>query len=76
MPRRVRPVPRRAANAAPGDPLPACAYRDVATRYSAYRDWKKTLVDTIERVGKHYAPPDLVSTSRGRTSRAAGASAR
>ncbi len=47
----------------PGDPLPACNYRDVHTRYSAYRDWKMTLLDTIERVGRHYVPPDLVSTS-------------
>jgi D-alanyl-D-alanine carboxypeptidase len=52
-----------AANPQPGDPLPTCAYRDVGTRYTAYRGWKKTLVDTIERVGAHYAPPDLVSTS-------------
>jgi D-alanyl-D-alanine carboxypeptidase len=48
--------------ASPGDPLPACEYKDVHTRYSAYSDWKKTLVDTIERVGRHYAPPDLVSS--------------
>jgi len=47
----------------PGDPLPACDYQDVGTRYTAYSYWKKTLLDTIERVGRHYVPPDLVSTS-------------
>jgi D-alanyl-D-alanine carboxypeptidase len=45
-------------------PLPACTYTDVATRYSTYRDWRRTLLDTIERVGRHYVPPHLVSTSR------------
>ncbi len=49
--------------ASPGDPLPACSYKDVHTRYDAYSDWRKTLLDTIERVGRHYVPPHLVSTS-------------
>jgi D-alanyl-D-alanine carboxypeptidase len=53
-----------AANPQPGDPLPACDYQDVMTRYRAYNDWRKTLVDTIERVGKYYVPPDLVATSK------------
>jgi D-alanyl-D-alanine carboxypeptidase len=52
-----------AAYPQPGDPLPACDYQDVRTRYTAYDDWRKTLLDTIERVSRYYVPPDLVSTS-------------
>ena len=45
-------------------PLPACRYVDVATRFGAYRNWRKTLVDTNLMVGKAYRPPDLVSVSQ------------
>jgi zinc D-Ala-D-Ala carboxypeptidase len=43
--------------------LPACDYLDISTRYTVYKQWRKTLVDTILRVGKSYKPPDLVSVS-------------
>ena len=45
-------------------PLPACAYRDVLTRYRGYSDWQRTLLDTILMVPADYAPGDLVDTSR------------
>jgi zinc D-Ala-D-Ala carboxypeptidase len=56
--------PALAAIPHPGDRLPACDYQDVRTRYTAYSDWRKTLLDTIERVGRRYVPPDLASTAR------------
>lgn len=43
--------------------LPACEYDDVLTRYTAYSDWNKTLVDTMYRLPRSYVPPRLVSTS-------------
>ncbi len=52
------------ANPQPGDPLPACAYRQVTTRYTAYGDWKMTLLDSRERVSSDYVPPDLVSVGQ------------
>ena len=52
-----------AATPQPGDPLPTCRYTDVTTRYTGYRAWNKTLLDTIERVSKSYAPRDLVSVA-------------
>jgi putative cell wall-binding protein len=45
-------------------PLPACAYQDVLTRYRAYADWQRTLVDTMLMVGTDYHPSDLVDTSK------------
>ena len=45
-------------------PLPACRYVDIATRFGAYRNWRKTLVDTNLMVGKGYRPPDPVSVSQ------------
>jgi putative cell wall-binding protein len=45
-------------------PLPACAYKDVLTRYRGYADWQRTLVDTILMVGTDYHPGDLVDTSK------------
>ena len=45
-------------------PLPACAYKDVLTRFRTYEDWQRTLVDTILMVGSDYHPDDLVDTSR------------
>jgi D-alanyl-D-alanine carboxypeptidase len=44
-------------------PLPACRYDDLLTTPRLYTDWSVTLVDTILRVPKTYAPPDLVSVS-------------
>jgi len=44
-------------------PLPACSYQDVLTKYHAYEDWPRTLVDTILVVPSDYHPPDLVDTS-------------
>jgi LAS superfamily LD-carboxypeptidase LdcB len=41
-------------------PLPACRYDDILTSPRGYDDWQITLVDTILRVPKAYAPPDLV----------------
>ena len=45
-------------------PLPACRYDDILTAPRAYKDWSITLVDTILRVPKGYAPPDLVPASQ------------
>jgi zinc D-Ala-D-Ala carboxypeptidase len=47
----------------PGDPLPACQYQDVPTRYAKVGQWRHTLVDTNLRVGSRYKPPDLVSVA-------------
>ena len=41
-------------------PLPACRYDDILTSPRGYDDWSITLVDTILRVPKTYAPSDLV----------------
>jgi D-alanyl-D-alanine carboxypeptidase len=45
-------------------PLPACRYDDILTSPRGYGDWPKTLVDTILRVSKSYAPPDLVPVTQ------------
>lgn len=44
--------------------LPACAYKDVKTRFLSLRHWRKTSVDTRLRVGRRYAPTDLVPVGR------------
>ena len=44
-------------------PLPACRYDDILTSPRGYGDWEVTLVDTILRLPKSYAPPDLVKVS-------------
>ena len=41
-------------------PLPACRYDDILTSPRGLGDWQVTLVDTILRVPKSYAPADLV----------------
>lgn len=41
-------------------PLPACRYDDILTSPRGLADWQTTLVDTILRVPKSYAPRDLV----------------
>ncbi len=48
----------------PGDPLPACRYADVKTRYRKTADWQHSLVDTERKVARGYVPPDLVSVAR------------
>ena len=49
-----------------GTPLPTCAVADEATRYPAYADWQRTLVDLTFMVPAGYVPPDLVkATSAG-----------
>lgn len=42
---------------------PSCAYGDVLTRYRAYGDWSRTLLDTIYRLPSTYFPGDLVYTT-------------
>jgi D-alanyl-D-alanine carboxypeptidase len=55
---------RHAAATGGTPPLPACRYLDGLTRHRELRQWRKTLLDTNLRVGKRYAPDDLVSVSR------------
>ena len=45
-------------------PLPACRYDDVRTRFTEYADWRITLLDTIFRLPRSYAPPGLIDSSR------------
>ncbi|HEX2222192.1 MAG TPA: cell wall-binding repeat-containing protein [Candidatus Limnocylindria bacterium] len=44
-------------------PLPACRYTDVLTKFRAYGDWHRTLLDTIYMIGRDYHPGDMVDTS-------------
>jgi zinc D-Ala-D-Ala carboxypeptidase len=46
-----------------GAPLPACRIDDVTSRFDELHQWRKTLLDTIYRVPRTYAPTDLVSTN-------------
>lgn len=48
----------------PGDPLPACRYADVKTRYRTTADWQHSLVDTERKESRGYVPRDLVSVAR------------
>jgi D-alanyl-D-alanine carboxypeptidase len=52
------------AAAAATPPLPECRYLDRLTRYRDPSQWRRTLLDTNLRVGRSYAPDDLVSVSR------------
>ena len=45
------------------EPLPECRYDDLPTRYTAYRAWRVTLLDTIYKLPRTYAPRHLVSTA-------------
>lgn len=45
-------------------PLPTCAYKDIKTRFRGTNQWRKTLLDTRLKIGKKYAPKDLVPVSR------------
>ncbi len=59
----VRPSIDNQAGARAMGPLPACRYDDILTSPRGYGNWSETLVDTILRVPKTYAPSDLVSVS-------------
>jgi D-alanyl-D-alanine carboxypeptidase len=48
----------------PGDPLPACRYADVKTRYRKTAQWQHSLVDTERKESRGYVPPNLVSVAR------------
>ncbi len=50
-------------SAAAAGPLPACRYDDVVTKYRLYTDWRRTLLDTIYKVPRSYAPVDRADTS-------------
>ena len=52
------------ARGATASPLPACRYDGVRTRYDGLRQWRKTLLDTIYKLPRSYAPGSLVSTSQ------------
>ena len=56
--------PAPEASEPPAVRLPACRYRDQATRFGQPRYWKKTLLDTNLRLARTYQPWDLVSVSR------------
>lgn len=56
----IQPATGGGAGARAMGPLPACRYDDILTSPRGYDDWAITLVDTILRVPKSYAPPDLV----------------
>ena len=43
---------------------PTCRYTDVLTKYRAYIDWPKSLLDTTYRLSSTYVPLSLVPTSR------------
>jgi D-alanyl-D-alanine carboxypeptidase len=51
------------APVAAADP-PACRIADATTRYTAYTDYQKTLLDWIYRLPSSYAPRDLTSVSK------------
>jgi hypothetical protein len=38
--------------------------RDISTRYRAYTDWDRTLLDTIYRLPLSYKPPGMADTSQ------------
>jgi D-alanyl-D-alanine carboxypeptidase len=59
----VRPAIDEAPGARAMGPLPACRYDDILTSPRGYGDWQTTLVDTILRLPKSYAPPDLVGVA-------------
>jgi putative cell wall-binding protein len=46
-----------------GSALPACTYQDVLTKYRAYSDWHRSLLDTIYMLPSTYHPGDMVDTS-------------
>jgi len=60
----LAPVTAPPAVLASTAPVPACTYGNVLTRHHRAADWRIALVDTYYRLGRHYVPPDLVSTRR------------
>ncbi|HUR17192.1 MAG TPA: D-alanyl-D-alanine carboxypeptidase family protein, partial [Candidatus Limnocylindrales bacterium] len=45
--------------------LPPCRYDDVITDHTGYKQWNKTLIDSMFRLPKSYMPPPaLVSTDQ------------
>ncbi len=50
--------------AAPITPRPSCAYDDFRTVRTSFRTWASTVLDTLFRLPRGYAPGDLVDTSR------------
>jgi len=54
------------AGVAAAPALPACAYKDIKTRFLSLRHWRRTSVDTRLRVGSRYAPTDLVPVGRAK----------
>ena len=44
--------------------LPRCAYLDIKTRFMSLDRWRQTSLDTRLRVGRKYAPTDLVPVGR------------
>jgi len=49
---------------APITPRPGCGYRDLPTARVGYGKWASTVLDTLFRLPRGYAPGDLVDTSR------------
>lgn len=49
---------------APITPLPGCGYRDLPTARTGYGRWASTVLDTLFRLPRGYAPDDLVDTAR------------
>ncbi len=54
----AQPAPTRAAA------LPECRYDDVLTKYTAYNQWRMTLLDTIYMLPSWYRPGNLVSVGQ------------
>jgi len=44
--------------------LPACRVAEEPVGDAGYDDWQRVIVDTMSRLPKGYAPPDLVAVSR------------
>ena len=43
--------------------LPECRYDDIPAKYSEYKDWQISQLDTIYKLDEDYAPNDLVNLS-------------
>lgn len=50
--------------AAPIPSLPTCAYLDLPATRTAYADWSTSVLDTVFRLPKGYAPRDLTDAKR------------
>ena len=58
------PASTAGSGTAASAPLPACAYKDILTRFRKLSNWRRTSVDTRLMVGSSYAPTDLVTVGR------------